>query len=332
MPLLLLKARPTPSQLDDRLRAPLPDGLELYLDTADLADEAAMDGVVANLSAHRLPSDFALLIEGPVRSLDGQFFDLAREAEADREVVRRLALLAGRIGARAVNVHAIAPSADPQRLTQAQRAASLEQALGLARFFADQIAAAGAIPTIENMPPILRMREGGFYYSAIGMPAEDLVWLCERSPGLRTTMDFSHAGLYLTARVFSVPRSRFHVSRSAPGTWNLEPGTGVCPELFDFVRELPPVADLPEYAEALGATLLTCHVSNASGILGEGEPFDRGDYDLGGLVAHLEPRVTYFVTETLEADPDRAINMKRALEAMREALVHTPSRSGSGLG
>jgi hypothetical protein len=38
---ILLKARPTPTQLADRLRKPVPDGLELYLDTADLATPEA---------------------------------------------------------------------------------------------------------------------------------------------------------------------------------------------------------------------------------------------------------------------------------------------------
>ena len=43
---LLLKARPTPTQLADRLR-PVdglwPDGLELYLAAADLADERTVE-------------------------------------------------------------------------------------------------------------------------------------------------------------------------------------------------------------------------------------------------------------------------------------------------
>src|SRR5688572_33111316 len=84
-PSILLKARPTPTQLADRLREPVPDGLELYLDTADLASPEAMDGVVANLDACDLPSDFVLLVEGPIRSLDGEFFDLTRDSEARSE-------------------------------------------------------------------------------------------------------------------------------------------------------------------------------------------------------------------------------------------------------
>src|SRR6476660_1252357 len=128
---LLLKARPTLRQLADRLRAPRPDGLELYLDTADLIDEAAMDAVVANLEARGLPRGFVLLIEGPIRSLDGECFDLARRAEVDRELVRRLARLARRIEARAVNVHVIAPTAEANGLTLEARRAALNRGLGL---------------------------------------------------------------------------------------------------------------------------------------------------------------------------------------------------------
>src|ERR671921_2640613 len=136
-PPILLKARPTPAQLADRLRAPVPDGLELYLDTVDLASPEAMDGVVANLDACGLPSDFVLLVEGPIRSLDGEFFDLTRDSEADRELSRRLVSLAKRIGAKGANVHAIAPDADPHHLTPDARTRLLEQAVGPARFFAD---------------------------------------------------------------------------------------------------------------------------------------------------------------------------------------------------
>lgn len=305
---LLLKARPTPAQLADRLQPPLPDGLELYLDAADLADNAAIDRAVGNLGAAQLPRGFALLIEGPVRSLDGEFFDLTRAAEADREVVRRLARFARRVGALAVNVHVIAPTAEPNDLSQARRAAGLDHALDLIRFFVDAIAEVGAVPTIENMPPILRMRESGFYYSAIGMPAEDLVWLCERVPGLRATLDLSHAGLYLNCR------------RLATGGNGVRTESGACLQLLDFVRTLPAVDTVEAYAERLGSTLLTCHVANARGLLGEGQPYGSGDLALDQLIPRLAPRTAYFVTETLEPDPDQAVGMRQALAAMRRAI------------
>jgi hypothetical protein len=310
---LLLKARPTPAQLADRLRPPRPDGLELYLDAADIADQAALDGVVARLEALELPPELVLLIEGPVGSLDGRFFDLTRGAEADYEVVRRLAAPAARIGAKAVNVHLIAPSAEARELSLEARQRLLEASLPLSRFFVEAVTAAGAVPTVENMPPILRMRQGGFFYSAIGLAAEDLAWLCDRVPGLRTTLDLSHAGLYLNAR-----------RHAALGNGSAEE-PGAFPELFGFVRQLPAVDGLLAYAESLGRTLLTCHVANASGLLGEGEPYDRGDLDLDAVVRALAPRTSYFVTETLERDPDSAVEMARALAGMRRAL-------GTGVG
>src|SRR3954465_13120613 len=131
---ILLKARPTQAQLDDRLRDPRPDGLELYLDTVDLATDEAMDGIVARLDAAGLPSDFVLLVEGPIRSLDGEFFDLTRDSEADRELMRRLIGLSQRIGAIGANVHAIAPDRDPAGLTLENRERLLQQALGPTRF------------------------------------------------------------------------------------------------------------------------------------------------------------------------------------------------------
>src|SRR4051794_5360448 len=111
MPRLLLKARPVRAQLLDRTRDPLPDGIELYLDAVDLADSSAMSSALAEVRRLELPDDFDILIEGPVRSLDGQFFDVSRQAPADRQVVERLAYLAGEVRAKAVNVHLIAPRA-----------------------------------------------------------------------------------------------------------------------------------------------------------------------------------------------------------------------------
>jgi hypothetical protein len=302
---LLLKARPTVEQLADRLRPPRPDGLELYLDRVDLIDQAAMDRVVANVEACDLPSDFSLLIEGPVGSLDGEFFDLTRESAADRELIRRLAELTRRLRAGAVNVHVIAPTSDQASLSLAAQRDGLERSLPLTRFFVDQIGRAGATPTVENMPPILRMRQGGFFFSPIGLAAEDLVWLCERVPGLRATLDLSHTGLYVNCKLAAEQGSAAAADYGA---------------LFDFARALPAAPSVEQYAAALGPHLLTCHVANAAGLLGEGEPYDQGDLDLDHLVATLAPRTAYFVTETLEADHDRAIEMRRALQAMRLTL------------
>jgi hypothetical protein len=308
-PAVLLKARPTPAQLADRLREPVPDGLELYLDTVDLASGEAMDGVVANLDACGLPSDFVLLVEGPIRSLDGQFFDLTRDSEADRELTRRLIDLSKRIGAVSANVHAIAPDRDPSALTLENRERLLHQALGPTRFFAERALGAGIVPTIENMPPILRMRESAFYYSAIGMPPQDLVRLCEAVPGVRVILDVAHTQLYLNVR------------------------RGVEEDVADedmgplrrFVAEAPGADSFEEYIAVLGGTLMTSHVANAGGLLGEALPYSEGELDLDPLMRHLAQRVRYLVTETLEPDNDRAIFMREAQARIGSAL-RAPSR------
>jgi sugar phosphate isomerase/epimerase len=304
-PAILLKARPTPAQLADRLRTPVPDGLELYLDTVDLASPEAMDAVVSNLDAAGLPSDFVLLVEGPIRSLDGQFFDLSRDSEADRELMRRLVDLSRRIGALGANVHAIAPDRDPAALTLANRDRLLQQALGPTRYLADLALAADIVPTIENMPPILRMRESAFFYSAIGMPPHDLVALCKAVPGVKAILDVAHTQLYLNVR---------RGIEEDVGDEEIGP-------LRRFVAEAPGVDSFDGYIQVLGETLVTSHVANASGLLGEALPYGEGDLDLDPLMRTLAQQVTYLVTETLESDNNHAVFMREAQTRIGAALA-----------
>jgi sugar phosphate isomerase/epimerase len=301
---ILLKARPTAAQLADRLRSPGLEGLELYLDTVDLASDEAMDGVVANLNACGLPSEFVLLVEGPIRSLDGEFFDLTRDSEADRELSRRLVSLAKRIGAVGANVHAIAPDGSPASLTLENRETLLAKALGPTRFFADLALAAGIVPTLENMPPILRMREAGYFYSAIGMPPQDMTELASAVPGVKVILDTSHAQLYLNVR---------------RGIQEDVPGQDLGP-LRRFCLEAPGVDTLDEYVDILGDTVMTSHVANAGGLLGEGWPYGEGDIDLDRLIRTLDTRVSYLVTETLEPDNNCADLMREARERALMAL------------
>jgi sugar phosphate isomerase/epimerase len=245
---LCLKARPTPVQLADRLRpvdGVAPDGLELFIDIAYIADASAVDGVVRRVQAHPLPKDFPLLIEGPVPSLDGQFFDVTRESAADRLVVERLVDLARRLEARAINLHPIAASADRAVLTLEHRAALLRRAVPFLRHFADLTRAAGAVPTIENLPPVLRMRTGACYFTAIGMASEDLRWLVDRVPGLAILPDTSHAGLYLNARRMAGQAGmerRGDTETRGGEDWEREwpsPDSPWLGPLLDYVRQLP---------------------------------------------------------------------------------------------
>jgi hypothetical protein len=305
---LCLKARPTPSQLADRLRpvdGVWPDGLELYLAAADLSSTDIMDEIVARIQAAAVPPGFAYLIEGPVDSLDGADFDVTRDSPADLQVVERLADLAERIGAHAVNIHVISPSADLSRLTLGCRAALLERSIPFLRRFAELIELAGAVPTVENMPPVLRMRRADFSFTPIGMASADLLWCAEQVPGLRILPDTSHAGLFLNAR------------RLAP-----DPSYAWSATLADYLQQLPQEApDLPGYVQSFMPYVENAQVSNAAGVLGEGLPYAEGELDLDPVIRWFGNYTRHIVTETIESRNDDAITMRDALRRMRRALA-----------
>jgi len=304
---LLLKARPTPAQLADRLRPVdglYPDGIELYLAAADLVDQSALDEIVARLNGARTPPEFAWLIEGPVDSLDGEDFDVTRESAEDRLVVERLGQIAERIGALAVNIHVISPSPDLRRLTLACRAELLDRAVPFLSSFVKTTQSVGAVPTIEHMPPVLRMRRDDFSFTPIGMASADFRYLVEWIPGLRVLVDTSHAGLYLNARRLSVDPS---LAWSGP--------------LKSYLAELPgESSDLIGFMAAFPA-LENAQISNAAGVLGEGLPYADGDFDLNPAIRWLNAQVRHIVTETLEASNDDAVNMRAALRRVRMALA-----------
>lgn len=293
---LLLKARPTPIQLADRLRpvdGVWPEGVELYLAAADLAD---VDAIIARVNASEVPEGFAWLIEGPVDSLDGGDFDVTRDSDADKEVLKRVATIARGIGASAVNIHVIAPSPDVSRLTLDCRLALLERAVPFLAEFVELMHKAGAVPTVEHMPPILRMRRSDFFYSPIGMASEDFRFLTERVDGLRVLVDTSHAGLYLNARREPPEALQEYLPQLPSEQQNLT----------DFLASFPNVEN--------------AQISNAQGILGEGLAYDAGDFDLGPVVEWLGAHVQHIVTETLEANNEDAVLMRDALRHMRQVL------------
>jgi hypothetical protein len=304
---LLLKARPTPRQLADRLQpvdGVWPDGLELYLAAADLSDARQIDEMVERLLSVAVPEHFAWLIEGPVDSLDGADFDVTRDSAADRLVIQRLGEIARRIGARAVNIHVIAPSPDLSRLTLDCRATLLERAVPFLADFVDSMHAAGAVPTVEHMPPVLRMRRADYVFTPIGMASADFQLLVERVSGLKTLADTSHAGLYLNARRLA-PDPRME--------WS-----GPLRAYLDQLPEEP--SDLVGFMAAL-PELENAQLSNAAGVLGEGLAYAEGEFDLDLAVRWFGPNVRHIVTETLEADNDEAVLMRDALKRMRLALA-----------
>lgn len=293
--LVLLKCRPSPAQLDDRLAPPVPEGLELYLDAADLQGDDWLARTADLLDRYPRPPGFVILVEGPLRSLDGEFFDLTRDSAANREVARRVATLGKALGASAANVHAIAPCSTGTDFGSARRDAALRAALPLLRHYARVCEEAGLVPLIENIPPVARMREGGYWYTPIGMAIEDLLWLARAVPGVGLTVDLSHAQLYVNAR--TLPEAEVP-AELAP--------------LWRNLRESSSVGSLEEYVDAALEELVNVHVSNAAGLLGEGLRYGEGDADLDRVIARLLGRASYLVTETLEPDPSRAVGMREA--------------------
>lgn len=308
-PRILLKARPTPDQLADRLREPQPEGVELYLDASDIAGEDWLPRLEALVSRLPLGPGFAWLVEGPVRSLDGRFFDLTGDSPANREVVMRVAAFGGRIGAHAACVHLIAPTYDLGSVDVDEARAALARCVPLARFYAEACLEVGVVPTVENVPPVARMREALTMTSSVGVAPEHLAWLGDRVPGLRFTVDTSHAQLYL----------------------NAAGGDSEETDLADLCRSmaaLSPVRTIGSFVAALSGRIETAHVSDAEGVLGEGLPYGAGSMDLDAAVDRLLGEARWLVTEILEPDPNRSINMRAArerIERRRARLIEAPA-------
>jgi sugar phosphate isomerase/epimerase len=296
---VLLKCRPTPAQLADRLAPPVPEGLELYLDARDLQGDDWLARTTAVFDRFPRSAGFAVVVEGPLRSLDGTFFDLTADTTANRAVVRRVAALGRALGAEAANVHVIAPCHSAADFGEARRDAALRAALPLLREYARACLDAGLRPLVENIPPVARQREAAFMYTPIGVAAEDLVWLTRQVPDVGVTLDLSHAQLYVNA--LRLPED------AVPAE--------VVPVLRDL-RSRGGASTLDAYADALGASLVNVHVSNATGLLGEGLPYGEGDADLDAAIARLLGVARYLVTETIEPDPNRAVYMREAQARM----------------
>lgn len=301
---ILLKARPTAAQLADRFAPPWPDGLELYLDRADVITEEECAAVIERVRGYTLPPGFAFVVEGPIRSLDNEFFDLVACTLATKELVRRLGRMAVALGAEAVVMHCIVPRAtltyDDWRDREAYFGASME----FVRYYTDTLLSMGVIPILENVPPVLRQRESRYLFTPIGMAPEDLVWFVERVPGLMTTLDVSHAQLYVNARGMAE---------------RMEGDEGVQP-LMRFLRHLPTISSVETFVDLLGPSIFEAHVSNASGLLGEGARYGEGDIDMERIVGRLARTARYLVTETLEPDNDRAVYMREAQRGMAAVL------------
>jgi hypothetical protein len=181
----------------------------------------------------------------------------------------------------------------------------LDKAVPFLTRFVSLIRDAGAVPTVENMPPVLRMRRSDFSFTPIGMASADLRWLVERIPGLKLLPDTSHAGLYLNAR------------RLQP-----DPAYDWSEPLAVYLGQLPPEAeDLVGFMDSLLPHVENAQISNAAGVLGEGLAYGQGDFDLDPAIRWLGRHARHVVTETLEASNDDAVWMRDALRRMRLVLA-----------
>ena len=307
-PQILLKARPTVTQLRDRLEPPVPDGVELYIHEDDVSASDWLTTLRARFASIGAPADFTWIVEGPVWSLDGELFGLCRNNEADRELTRRIVQLAAELDAAAVNVHCVDGGYDPAALDRERRAETLERALPYLEWYVALCRDAGVTPLIENVPPICRMRRAAIVYSPIGAEWEDLAWCCERVPGLGVTLDTSHAQLAVNA------------FRGVPADPSLDAAA-------HYYRSLGGPETLERFIEPLLPWIVSAHVSNAAGLLDEGLPYAVGDADLDAAVCQLARSARYFVTEPLDPDDDRAV-LKREIQAHLERVL-APVRTSS---
>ncbi|MPZ15212.1 MAG: hypothetical protein GEU73_12445 [Chloroflexi bacterium] len=126
------------------------------------------------------------------------------------------------------------------------------------------------------------------------------------------TLDVSHAQLYVNAR---------EMANQGNGHSDVEP-------LMAFLRHFPVVESVERFVDVLGPSIFEAHVSNASGLLGEGARYGDGDVDMDRVIGRLARVARYLVTETLEPDNDRAAHMREAQHGMASVLRKLQEKGG----
>jgi nucleoside-diphosphate-sugar epimerase len=284
---VLLKAAPEPQQIADRLEGGPWRGIELGLNPPHVASEEALAAAVEAGSGLGV----AVTAEAPVAWPSGAFVRVDRLDGEARAGIERSAEFAAGVGSPVLTIHLFIPLS-PEEFRS--RGGVDEQAVEeFLRFFAEACTKRGVKPLIENVPPVLRMRSGGVFLSAVGGHWRDLLAWRERIPELGFTIDTSHAGLF---RSFAA---------AYPSLFGLSSDEGL--ELGRYVEELGPAAQVG-------------HVSDAHGLLGEGLPYGTGELELDPVVRRLADFVPHIVAEINEPDPARSPNMKRAYQEIERAL------------
>jgi nucleoside-diphosphate-sugar epimerase len=271
--------------------------MELALMPAHVATDAALDGAIAAVNDACRGHDVVLTAEAPVSWPSGEHVRVDRLTAEAQEGIERSARFAAAIGSPVLTIHLYIP----QTAEELRAAAAVDEDAvhAFLLFFANACADEGVLPLIENVPPVLRMRTGGAFYTPVGGHWRDLLAWRERVPALGFTLDTSHAALF---RAFAA---------AYPSLFGLESDEGL---------------ELERYVEELGPATHVAHVSNASGVLGEGLSYDRGELDLDPVVARLGELVPYIVAEINEPDHAFSPNMKAGYRHIERALRAKPER------
>lgn len=307
-PIPLLKAAPEPEQIAERLEGGPWRGMELALLPPHVASDEAVERAIETVRAGVGAREQVLLAESTVSWPSGNHVRVDRLDEEARTGIERSARFAAAIGSPVLTIHLYIP------LTGEEFRAGARVDEGAVteffQFYAETCAAHGVQPLIENVPPVLRMRTGGAFYTPVGGHWEDLLRWRSKVPALGFTLDTSHAALF---RAFAA---------AYPTLFGLAGDEGL---------------ELERYVEELGPWTEVAHVSNARGILGEGLDYDdpRGELDLDPIVARIGELVPYVVAEVNEPDhrfsphiKDGYRHLERAFARPAEQWRRPPRRLG----
>jgi nucleoside-diphosphate-sugar epimerase/sugar phosphate isomerase/epimerase len=288
----LLKAAPESDQLADRLDGNSWRGLEICLAAQHVSDDGALKQAIATSRESLAGLDLAVTAEAPVSWPSGAFVRVDRLDQEARSGIERSAEFAAAIGSPVLTIHLFVPvDAAEFRSAGSLDEGEIERFL---RFYADACLSRGVKPLIENTPPVLRMRVDGFFLSRIGGHWRDLCRWRERIGELGFTIDTSHAALF----------------RSFAAAY---------PTPFELTSDQD--LELERYVEELGPGAEVAHVSNASGLLGEGLEYGSGELELDPIVRRLGELVPYIVAEINEPDHSLSPGIKAGYRAIERALA-----------
>jgi nucleoside-diphosphate-sugar epimerase/sugar phosphate isomerase/epimerase len=294
----LLKAAPEPEQIADRLDGGPWRGLELCLMPWHVADDDALARAIVASRDGLAGHNAVVTAEAPVAWPSGAHVRVDKLDDEARAGIVRSAEFAAGVGSPVLTIHLFVPQT-PEDYRRSFARVDGDEVERFLRFYADACLERDVTPLIENVPPVLRMRQGGVFLSPIGGHWRDLLDWRERLPELGFTLDTSHAALFKNF-------------------------AAAYPTLFDLQSD--DELELARYVEELGPASEAAHVSDAHGLLGEGLPYGSGELkdELDPAVRRIAQLVRYVVAEINEPDPARSPDMKAGYRAIERALEEQP--------